>query len=68
MMSKRQKEIYEYIKQYLAEKKYSPSIQEIAEAVGLKSSSTVHGHLDHLRNNGYINLVNSSARTLQIVR
>ncbi|TQR14413.1 winged helix-turn-helix transcriptional regulator [Psychrobacillus lasiicapitis] len=68
MMSKRQKQIYEYIKKYLAEKKYSPSIREIAEAVGLRSSSTVHGHLDNLRNNGYIDFVNSSPRTLQIVR
>ncbi|GGA31545.1 winged helix-turn-helix transcriptional regulator [Psychrobacillus lasiicapitis] len=67
-MSKRQKQIYEYIKKYLAEKKYSPSIREIAEAVGLRSSSTVHGHLDNLRNNGYIDFVNSSPRTLQIVR
>ncbi|WP_445322756.1 hypothetical protein [Psychrobacillus sp. FSL K6-2684] len=67
-MSKRQLQIYEYIKKYLIENKYPPSIREIAVGVGLKSSSTVHGHLGRMKDKGYIDFVNSAVRTLQIIR
>ena len=67
-MNKRQMAIYEYIKEFLAENKYSPSMREITTAVGLKSVSTVHGHLDRLRDKGYIDFINSSPRTLQVIR
>ena len=67
-MNKRQMAIYDYIKEFLAENKYSPSMREITAAVGLKSVSTVHGHLDRLRDKGYIDFINSSPRTLQIIR
>jgi repressor LexA len=67
-MSKRQKEIYEYIKTFISKHHYLPTIREIASAVGLKSSSTVHGHLDKMRDNGYIDFINSYPRTLQILR
>ena len=66
-MSERQKNILEYIKSYTAENHYPPTISEIATAVGLKSPSTVHGHLDRMRENGYINFVNASPRTLTVV-
>ncbi|MEK3955356.1 LexA family protein [Psychrobacillus sp. FSL K6-1464] len=67
-MNKRQLQIYEYIKIFLAENKYSPSMREVGIAVGLKSSSTIHGHLETMRKNGYIDFINSSPRTLQIIR
>ncbi|WP_445677883.1 LexA family protein [Psychrobacillus sp. FSL K6-2365] len=67
-MSKRQLQIYEYIKKYLNENKYPPSIREIAVGVGLKSSSTVHGHLGRMKDKGYIDFANSAVRTLQIIR
>ena len=67
LMSERQRNILEYIKSYTAENLYPPTIREIATAVGLKSPSTVHGHLDRMRENGYINFVNSSPRTLTVV-
>ncbi len=66
-MSERQQKILEYIKSYTEENQYPPTIREIATAVGLKSSSTVHGHLDRMRENGYINFVNTSPRTLTVV-
>ena len=66
-MSERQRTILEYIKSYTSENLYPPTIREIATAVGLKSPSTVHGHLDRMRENGYINFVNSSPRTLTVV-
>lgn len=43
--SERQKEIFQFIKAFLLEKGYPPSVREIGQAVGLKSSSTVHGYL-----------------------
>ena len=45
-MGERQRQIYEFINSYIAEKQYSPSMREITDAVGLKSVSTVHGHVD----------------------
>ncbi|UAW07781.1 transcription regulator [Psychrobacillus phage PVJ1] len=66
-MSERQKEIYEYIKSFILENKYSPSIREIGEAVGLKSPATVHHHLDKMRENGYIDFASALPRTLSIV-
>ncbi|WP_338657202.1 winged helix-turn-helix transcriptional regulator (plasmid) [Sporosarcina psychrophila] len=66
-MSERQKNILEYIKSYTEKNQYPPTIREIATAVGLKSSSTVHGHLDRLKEKGYVNFVASSPRTLTVV-
>ena len=66
-MSERQQKIYDFIKKHIAENQYAPTIREITTAVGLKSPSTVHGHLDRMREKGYIDFVNSSSRTLRIV-
>lgn len=66
-MSNRQLEIYDFIKEYIVKNQYAPTIREITTAVGLKSPSTVHGHLDKMRNNGYIDFVNTSARILRII-
>ncbi|MEK3973747.1 LexA family protein [Psychrobacillus sp. FSL K6-1267] len=65
-MTKRQREIYEYIKTFISEHHYSPTIREITKALGLKSSSTVHGHLETMRKKGYITYIDSFPRTLQI--
>ena len=66
-MGDRQRKIYDYIKIYIEENKYPPTIREIAVAVGLKSPSTVHGHLERMREKGYIDFIDSFPRTLQIV-
>ena len=66
-MSERQQKIYDFIKKHIKENQYAPTIREITTAVGLKSPSTVHGHLDRMRDKGYIDFVNSSPRTLRIV-
>ena len=55
-LTKRQSEIYEYIKTVVHTKGYPPSVREIGEAVGLASSSTVHGHLSRLESKGYIDV------------
>lgn len=63
---KRQKEIYIFIQAFINENKFSPTVREIAEAVNLKSSSTAHGHLNKLREKGYITFMDSFPRTIQI--
>ena len=49
-----QQRIYDYIAAAIQEQGYPPSVREIGEAVGLKSSSSVHFHLKHLEEAGYI--------------
>ncbi|WP_445322758.1 helix-turn-helix domain-containing protein [Psychrobacillus sp. FSL K6-2684] len=65
-MKTRQQDIYNFIRGYISENQYSPSLREIADAVGLSSPSTVHKHLNTLRNKGYISYIDSHPRTIQI--
>ena len=53
-ISKKQSEILEYIKSQIINKGYPPSVRDICEAVDLKSTSSVHSHLETLEKNGYI--------------
>ena len=53
-LSTMQQRIYDYIASSIQEQGYPPSVREIGEAVGLKSPSTVHFHLKHLEEAGYI--------------
>ena len=53
-LSAKQQRIYDYIAACIQERGYPPSVREIGEAVGLKSSSSVHFHLKHLEEAGYI--------------
>ena len=53
-LSKMQRKIYDYLVSCIREQGYPPSVREIGEAVGLRSPSTVHFHLKHLMEAGYI--------------
>lgn len=66
-LSKRQKEIFDFIVDNVNLKGYPPSVREIAEAVGLASSSTVHGHLSRLEEKGYIRRDPTKPRAIEIV-
>ena len=66
-ISKRQNSILEFIKQEVKDKGYPPSVREIAEAVGLLSSSTVHGHLDRLEKKGFIRRDPTKPRAIEIL-
>ncbi|HAM80429.1 transcriptional repressor LexA [Ornithinibacillus bavariensis] len=66
-MSKRQQAILDYIKDQVRLKGYPPSVREIAEAVGLASSSTVHGHLSRLESKGYIRRDPTKPRAIEIL-
>ncbi|MBI2914794.1 MAG: transcriptional repressor LexA [Firmicutes bacterium] len=53
-LTQRQRQILDYIKKHVRTKGYPPSVREIGEAVGLSSSSTVHGHLERMEQKGFI--------------
>ena len=53
-LTRRQKEVYEYIKRMIRENGYPPSVREIGEAIGLNSTSTVHAHLESLEEKGFV--------------
>ncbi|MFD1360457.1 transcriptional repressor LexA [Lentibacillus salinarum] len=66
-LSKRQEAILDYIKEQVIEKGYPPSVREIAEAVGLASSSTVHGHLARLESKGFIRRDPTKPRAIEVL-
>lgn len=63
-LTNRQKQILDFIKKQIKESGYPPSVREIGQAVGLKSSSTVHAHLVHLENMGMLKKDPSKPRTV----
>ncbi|WP_077617911.1 transcriptional repressor LexA [Bacillus sinesaloumensis] len=67
-LSKRQQDILNYIKQEVKAKGYPPSVREIGEAVGLASSSTVHGHLSRLESKGLIRRDPTKPRAIEILQ
>lgn len=62
-----QQKILEYIKSEIQTKGYPPSVREIANAVGLKSTSTVHGHLQRLEKRGLIHRDAMKPRAMEVV-
>lgn len=63
----KQKEILEYIKSQIINRGYPPAVREICEAVKLKSTSSVHSHLETLEKNGYIRRDPTKPRAIEIV-
>lgn len=63
----KQEAIYEFIKQQLREKGYPPSVREICNAVGLRSTSTVHGHLKKLEEKGFIRRDPTKPRAIEVL-
>jgi len=66
-LSNRQQAILEFIRSEVREKGYPPSVREIGEAVGLASSSTVHGHLDRLEKKGFIRRDPTKPRAIELL-
>ncbi len=66
-ISKKQTEILEYIKSEIINKGYPPSVRDICEAVNLRSTSSVHAHLETLEKNGYIRRDPTKPRAIEIV-
>ena len=66
-LSKKQEEILTYIKDFTLEKGYPPTVRDICEAVGLKSTSSVHAHLSTLERNGFIRRDPTKPRAIEII-
>ena len=66
-ISEKQKEILEYIKSEILNRGYPPAVRDICEAVHLKSTSSVHSHLETLEKNGYIRRDPTKPRAIEII-
>ena len=66
-ISKKQEEILQYIKDQILQRGFPPAVREICEAVHLKSTSSVHSHLETLEKNGYIRRDPTKPRTIEIL-
>lgn len=65
-ISNKQQEILDYIKEEILKRGYPPAVREICEAVHLKSTSSVHSHLETLEKNGYIRRDPTKPRAIEI--
>jgi len=66
-LTKRQREIYEYLKNHIRSRGYAPSIVEIGKQFHLTSPATVHKHLAHLENKGLIQKQKNLSRAIEII-
>ena len=66
-ITKKQEEILNYIKDEILERGFPPAVREICQAVGLKSTSSVHSHLESLEKNGYIRRDPTKPRAIEIL-
>lgn len=66
-ITNKQREILEYIKEEILSKGYPPAVREICNAVKLKSTSSVHSHLETLEKNGYIRRDPTKPRAIEII-
>lgn len=66
-ITKKQMEILEYIKSEILNRGFPPAVREICEAVNLKSTSSVHSHLETLEKNGYIRRDPTKPRAIEII-
>lgn len=67
-LSRRQSQILQFIRQYRASNGYPPTVREIAGALGISSTSTVHHHLRALQAKGKLTWAPGKQRTLQILQ
>jgi repressor LexA len=66
-LTKRQREIYEYLKDHIRSRGYAPSIAEIGKQFQLSSPATVHKHLSHLEEKGLIRKQQNLSRAIEVV-
>lgn len=67
-MTDRQRDILLMINEYVEKKGISPTVREICDIAGLKSSATVHSHIKRLQEQGYIDMIKGSPRSMRIVK
>jgi repressor LexA len=66
-LTKRQREIYEYLKDHIRSRGYAPSIAEIGKQFNLSSPATVHKHLEHLQEKGLIRKQQNLSRAIEVI-
>lgn len=66
-LTRRQEEILTYIKEYIVNSGYPPTIREICKAVGVSSPATVHAHLANLENKGFIKKEDTKNRAIEVL-
>src|SRR4029078_12804198 len=66
-LTKRQKEIFEYVKSYARDHGYPPTVRDIGKAIGLTSSSTVHAHLANLEKLGMLKRDPTKPRAIEVL-
>ena len=67
MLTKKQKELFDYLKEYMSNNQISPSFEEMKEAVNLKSKSGIHRLISSLEERGFIKRLKHKARAMEIV-
>ena len=66
-LTKRQQEIFDYVKRYVGEHGYPPTVRDIGKAIGLTSSSTVHAHLGNLERLGLLRRDPTKPRAIEVL-
>jgi len=66
-LTKRQQEIFDYVKRYVSEHGYPPTVRDIGKAIGLTSSSTVHAHLANLERLGLLRRDPTKPRAIEVI-
>ena len=67
MLNKKESQVLDAIKDYIEANGFSPTVRELGEIVGLKSSSTVHRYLIELESKGFITKMGNFPRTLKVL-
>jgi repressor LexA len=66
-LTRRQREIYDFVREFIEEQGYSPSLEEIGARFGLSSVATVHKHVQHLTEKGYLRKASHRSRSVEPV-
>ena len=66
-ITRRQRDLIDFIMSFVATNHYSPSFEEIAKGLGLKSIATVHKHISHLKAKGLLTSNPNKARSIEVV-
>jgi repressor LexA len=67
-LTKRQQEIFDFVKRYVSEHGYPPTVRDIGKAIGLASSSTVHAHLGNLEKLGLLRRDPTKPRAIEVLK
>lgn len=65
-ITKRQKEVLDFVKKFISKKKYPPTLEEIKEGLKLSAVSTVHQHIEALAEKGYLKKASNNARAIDV--